>query len=204
MKELDYCKTKGQTDVSSKKLRENWLFSLLESTLLYFCIFSSQEERDFFPSIYCFKCMSKITWPYFFEDVYLEGTKLSNQIHIQTHILMHMSGWVCILEWVSFPFSRGSSQPRDWTQVSLIVGRFFTVWATRVVHIYICMDINYVCKVGWIIDIYVYIYIFIYDSWLNLYIKVERHLHIYMQVYLWVYVDIMFIPLVFGYFELFR
>ena len=29
------------------------------------------------------------------------------------------------------PFSRGSSQPRDWTQVSLIAGRFFTIWATR-------------------------------------------------------------------------
>ena len=31
-----------------------------------------------------------------------------------------------ILEWVDFPFSRGSSQPRDRTQVSRIVGRFFT------------------------------------------------------------------------------
>ena len=30
-----------------------------------------------------------------------------------------------ILEWVAFPFSRGSSQPRDGTQVSHIVGRFF-------------------------------------------------------------------------------
>ena len=29
------------------------------------------------------------------------------------------------------PFSRGSSQPRDRTQVSLIAGRFFTIWATR-------------------------------------------------------------------------
>ena len=36
-----------------------------------------------------------------------------------------------VLEWVDFPFSRGSSQPRDWTQVSLIAGRFFTSWATR-------------------------------------------------------------------------
>ena len=36
-----------------------------------------------------------------------------------------------ILEWVAFPFSRGSSQPRDWTQFSHIVGRFFTSWATR-------------------------------------------------------------------------
>ena len=31
-----------------------------------------------------------------------------------------------ILEWVAFPFSRGSSQPRDGTQVSKIAGRFFT------------------------------------------------------------------------------
>ena len=35
------------------------------------------------------------------------------------------------LEWVVFPFSRGSSQPRDGTQVSLIAGKFFTSWATR-------------------------------------------------------------------------
>ena len=31
-----------------------------------------------------------------------------------------------ILEWVTFPFSRGSSQPRDRTQVSHIAGGFFT------------------------------------------------------------------------------
>ena len=36
-----------------------------------------------------------------------------------------------ILEWVAFPFSRGSSQPRSWTQVSLSAGGFFTSWATR-------------------------------------------------------------------------
>ena len=36
-----------------------------------------------------------------------------------------------ILEWVVFPFSRGSSQSRDWTQVSRIAGRFYTSWATR-------------------------------------------------------------------------
>ena len=35
-----------------------------------------------------------------------------------------------ILEWAAFPFSRGSSPPRDWTQVSHIAGRFFTSWAT--------------------------------------------------------------------------
>ena len=32
-----------------------------------------------------------------------------------------------ILEWVAIPFSRGSSQPMDQTQVSCLAGRFFTV-----------------------------------------------------------------------------
>ena len=36
-----------------------------------------------------------------------------------------------ILEWVAISFSRGSSQPRNRTQVSCIVGRFLTIWATR-------------------------------------------------------------------------
>ena len=36
-----------------------------------------------------------------------------------------------ILEWLAFFFSRGSSQPRDRTQVSRTVGRSFTSWATR-------------------------------------------------------------------------
>ena len=31
-----------------------------------------------------------------------------------------------ILEWVAFPFSRGSSKPRDWTQISRIAGEYFT------------------------------------------------------------------------------
>ena len=35
-----------------------------------------------------------------------------------------------ILEWVAFPFSRGSSQPRDQIQVSHIAGGFFTTSAT--------------------------------------------------------------------------
>ena len=40
------------------------------------------------------------------------------------------------MEWVAFPFSRGSSQPRDWTQVSRIAGEFFTSWATEEAHGY--------------------------------------------------------------------
>ena len=36
-----------------------------------------------------------------------------------------------ILEWVTIPLSRGSSQSRDQTWISLIAGRFYTIWATR-------------------------------------------------------------------------
>ena len=36
-----------------------------------------------------------------------------------------------IQEWVALPFSRASSQPMDWAQVSLIAAWFFTSWATR-------------------------------------------------------------------------
>ena len=36
-----------------------------------------------------------------------------------------------ILEWVAFPFTRGSSQPRDWTQVSHIAGSFLFFFLTR-------------------------------------------------------------------------
>ena len=43
-----------------------------------------------------------------------------------------------ILEWVAFHFARGSSQPRDWTRVSGIAGRFFTSWATSEAHPLLC------------------------------------------------------------------
>ena len=36
-----------------------------------------------------------------------------------------------ILEWVAYPFSRGTSWHRNWTGVSCIAGRFFTNWAMR-------------------------------------------------------------------------
>ena len=36
-----------------------------------------------------------------------------------------------ILEWAVIPFSRESFWPRNWTQISHITGRFFSIWATR-------------------------------------------------------------------------
>ena len=47
-----------------------------------------------------------------------------------------------ILDWVAFPFFRGSPQPRDQTQVSHIAGRFFTSWATRETHEMVYIKFN--------------------------------------------------------------
>ena len=45
-------------------------------------------------------------------------------------ILYHLSHQG-ILEWVAYPFSRGSFRPRNEFVVSCIAGGFFTSWATR-------------------------------------------------------------------------
>ena len=48
-------------------------------------------------------------------------------------ILHHLShqGSLWILEWVAYPFSRGSSRPRNQTRVSCVAGSFLTHWAMR-------------------------------------------------------------------------
>ena len=57
---------------------------------------------------------------------------LCDPMHYTVHGILHAR----ILKWVAFPFSRGSSQPRDRTQVSRFAGGFFTSWATREVQEY--------------------------------------------------------------------
>ena len=53
-----------------------------------------------------------------------------------------------ILEWVAFPFSKGSSQPRDRTQVFCIAGGFFTSWATREAQLLVDLDLNFATTCG--------------------------------------------------------
>ena len=55
-----------------------------------------------------------------------------------------------ILEWVGYPFSSGSSWPRNWTKVSCTAGGFFSNWAIReawykcsvCVCVYVCVCIE--------------------------------------------------------------
>ena len=67
-----------------------------------------------------------------------EGDELESGSHsvVSDSLQLHGHGilWVRILEWIAFPFSRGSSQPRGGTQVSHIPGGFFTSWVIREAH----------------------------------------------------------------------
>ena len=53
------------------------------------------------------------------------------------YLLSH-KGSPRILEWVAYPFSSKSSQPRNWTGVSCISGGFFTNWAMREAPQFVC------------------------------------------------------------------
>ena len=58
---------------------------------------------------------------------------------------VHGSFQARILEWVAISFSRRSSQPRDWTQVSRIAGRRFTVCLGSNIHsssVYMSMPVS--------------------------------------------------------------
>ena len=56
---------------------------------------------------------------------------VANQAPLSMEIPKQGILWEYPLEWVAIPFSRGSSWPRDQTQVSRIPGRFFTIRVTR-------------------------------------------------------------------------
>ena len=78
-----------------------------------------------------------------------------------------------ILEWVAISFSRRSSWPRDWTQVSHmvgIVGRRFTVWATRedisIFYVYFIMNCDRVVQ-----------------QWLGEPVIFHIYVHILFQIY---------------------
>ena len=51
------------------------------------------------------------------------------------------------LEWIAILSSRGSFQLRDWTQVSCIASRFFTIWATREVILQVSWEV--LVERGW-------------------------------------------------------
>jgi len=68
----------------------------------------------------------RIGWPLFSLKVEIKVTQSGPTLCDSMNYTVHGILQARILKWVAFPFFRRSSQPRDRTQVSHIVGRFFT------------------------------------------------------------------------------
>ena len=105
----------------SNSLRPHGLCSPWNSPGLYYTEVGIQRSSLLPPgfSIYICLCVLSCVWLCDLLDCRPAGSSLYGILQAR------------ILEWVAIPFSRGSSWPRDQTQVFHISGRFFTIWATR-------------------------------------------------------------------------
>ena len=126
-----------------------FFFSLEQRLLKYFKIFFLFLNYLFFTLQYCigFAIHQHASTMGFYIKVNFVGNSvdLDYRVYIILEVkvaqlclilcdpmdLVHGIIQTIVLEWVAFPFSRGSSRPRDQTLVSHIAGRFFTSWATR-------------------------------------------------------------------------
>ena len=70
-------------------------------------------------------CPSHLPWDSVSHSLGSDLVTIAHQALLSVRGILQAS----LLEWVAIPFSGGSSQPRDQTQVSCITGRFFTIWA---------------------------------------------------------------------------
>ena len=74
---------------------------------------------------------TRVGSPSLFQDIFPTRGSNPSLPHCR-QILYQLShkGSTRILEWVAYPFSRGSSRPRNQIGVSCIAGGFFTNWAS--------------------------------------------------------------------------
>ena len=103
----------------------------LSTTCLFFLVIWGNGLR----SELCFHEVFALCWPMSSPRVASEATQscltLCNPMDCRLpDSSVHGIFQARVLEWVAISFSRGSSRPRDWTWVSCIAGRCFTIWAT--------------------------------------------------------------------------
>ena len=122
-------------------LKYDMLFFALETFLNVCPYFFSDALNPGFSSAGSCSLWSEVKWKslsriqlFVTHRLYTPGNFLGQNTGV---CIVHWILQARILEWVAFPFSRGSTQPRDWTQVSRIAGKFFTSWATREVLFFI-------------------------------------------------------------------
>ena len=123
---------RGAWRATVQRLGHDWVTEHSHMCVLYFVIFiaeiqlfSSSHLANSFPSI--------VTM--FKEKVKVKGAQSCPALWNPMDYTVCGILQARILEWVAIPFSRGSSQPREQTQVSNIEGGFFTSWATREAHL---------------------------------------------------------------------
>ena len=132
---LSACPSLGLSHLGlSAPSHPGWLFPLKHCAVLSRSVmYDSSQPRGLQPT----RLLSP--WGFYRQEYWtlLQGVFLTqgsnpSLLH-RGQILYHPSHQACprILEWVAFLFSKGSSQPRNWTGVSWIAGGLFTSWATR-------------------------------------------------------------------------
>ena len=84
----------------------------------------------------CWMSETQILSDWFFNKTLSEWVKVAQSCLTICHPMdytVHGILQVRVLEWVAFPFSRGSSQPRDRTQASHIAGRLLTSLVSKII-----------------------------------------------------------------------
>ena len=95
----------------------------------------SKSEKEYVKAVYCHPASLIYTQSEWVSEVTQSYPTLCDPMDCSlpgSSVHEIFQAWV--LEWVAISSSRGSSQPRDRTQASHIVGRCFTIWATREVR----------------------------------------------------------------------
>ena len=114
-------------------IRENTCFNAILSNHLSFAF--SQSPKDCSVHLCLFCCLAYRAIITIFLVPYIcihvssfqfSHSVVSNSLGPHGLTIQSMEHWARILEWVAIPFSRGSSQARDQTQVSHIAEGFFT------------------------------------------------------------------------------
>ena len=92
----------------------------------------SLTMTDLFPFFLCVCCVVLPRWSEWVSEVAQSCPTLCDRMDCSLpDSSVHGIFQARVLKWVAISFSRRCSRPRGWTWVSHIVGRCFTVWATR-------------------------------------------------------------------------
>ena len=139
-----YWRSSGKQSQTSKRIKKSppALSSLCgPATSCFVSCYSSKIKQNWPPGLILsilFSCVNPQPWGTVLDRSLIHSScqvaqsclTLCNPVDYTAHGILQAR----ILEWVAFPFSRASSQPRDRAQVSRTAGRFFISWATREAH----------------------------------------------------------------------